>query len=125
MKVHFLLILAYNIFLSLDSFIVTHKNIFKPFLFSNRRYNIIRPDFMEKIRRLNSRNNTNNFESHNNRKYQITRPEFMEKIHRLNSKNRAIQTNEILGEDLNIDELIRLQYLDDLVDYSNDSNNVC
>ena len=105
MKVHFLLILAYNIFISLDSFIVTRKTIFKPFLFSNRRYNIIRPDFMEKIRRLNSRNNTNNFESHNNRKYHITKPEFVEKIHRLNSKNNVIQNNAILGEDLNIEEL--------------------
>ena len=31
----------------------------------------------------------------------------------------------IIVKHLNIDELIRLQYLDDLVDYSNDSNNVC
>ena len=69
----------------------------------NKRYQITSPDYVERIRILNSRNSTNenNITNNYNRRYQITRPDFIEKIKRLNSKNETIQNNSILGLDEN------------------------
>jgi cell division protease FtsH len=74
-----------------------------PYLFSDRKYSITRPDFMEKIRSLNSKNRTNNVdnlnETHLSRRYYKTRPDFMERMSRLNSKNTTIQNESILNSD--------------------------
>jgi ATP-dependent metalloprotease FtsH len=110
-----LLILSSNMLFFSESFIlnIVGKNIRRPYLFSDRRYSITRPDFMEKIRRLNSENNTHNIddsnEKHISRTYHKTRPDFMEKIRRLNSKNSTIQNESILN------------LYDD--DYNNDNEN--
>ena len=69
----------------------------------NKRYQITRPDYVERIHLLNLKNDSFQKNSSNepnfNRKYQITRPDYIEKIKRLNSKNITIQNNSILGLD--------------------------
>lgn len=66
----------------------------------NKRYQITSPDYVERIRILNSKNSTNpDNEVNNKRRYQITRPDYIDKIKRLNSKNITIQNNSILGLD--------------------------
>jgi cell division protease FtsH len=86
-----------------ESFIINilGKNNIKSNLFSDRKYSITRPDFMEKIRSLNSKNRTNNIDDLNerqlSRRYEKTRPDFMERMRRLNSKNTTIQNESILN----------------------------
>jgi cell division protease FtsH len=69
----------------------------------NKRYQITRPDYVERIHLLNLKNSSNlnntNTDLNYNRKYHITRPDYIEKIKRLNSKNITIQNNSILGLD--------------------------
>lgn len=71
----------------------------------NKRYQITSPDYVERIRMLNSKNASNSDnEINHKRRYQITRPDYIEKIKRLNSKNITIQNNSILGLDENVNE---------------------
>ena len=67
----------------------------------NKRYQITSPDYVERIRILNTKNltNQNNTTNNYNRRYQITSPDYIDKIKRLNSKNITIQNNSILGLD--------------------------
>jgi len=104
MKIYLLLlILCSDMLFFSESFIINilGKNNIKSHLFSDRKYSITRPDFMEKIRRLNSENKTHNMdnlnEKHISRRYEKTRPDFMERIRRLNSKNTTIQNESILN----------------------------
>lgn len=106
MKIYLLLlILSSNMLFFSESFILNTvgRNIRMPYLFSDRKYSITRPDFMEKIRSLNSKNRTNNVdnlnETHLSRRYYKTRPDFMERMSRLNSKNTTIQNESILNSD--------------------------
>jgi len=111
MKIYLLLlILSSNMLFFSESFIINilGKNNIKSNLFSDRKYYITRPDFMEKIRSLNSKNRTNNVddlnETHLSRRYYKTRPDFMERMSRLNSKNTTIQNESILNSDDDYDD---------------------
>lgn len=111
MKIYLLLlILSSNMLFFSESFIINilGKNNIKSNLFSDRKYYITRPDFMEKIRSLNSKNRTNNVddlnETHLSRRYHKTRPDFMERMRRLNSKNTTIQNESILNSDDDYDD---------------------
>ena len=114
MNIYFLLLIASSniCFLSTSFILNPNKHNVKTNLFNDRKYQITRPDFMEKIRRLNSKNNTNTHDDKNyknSRRYGIIKPDFMEKIRRLNSKNSTIQQQSILG----LDELNDEEYYDD------------
>lgn len=103
--------LIYNISFCSNSFIlnkcvknsITKKNSIT-ILKYNKRYQITSPEYVEKIRILNTKNFTNSSytnEFNYNRRYQITRPDYVDKIKRLNSRNKTIQNNSILGLDEN------------------------
>ena len=84
----------------------------------NKRYQITSPDYVERIRILNSKNLTRDEDEINyKRRYQITRPDYIEKIKRLNSKNVTIQNNSILGLDEN-------EELDNINEHTNFTENV-
>jgi len=107
MKIYLLLVilLCNNAFFS-ESLIckIICKNNINSHLFSNRKYSITSPEFMEKIRRLNSENNTNT-ENYLNKKYigrrsyNKPRLSFMERMRKFNSKNTTIQDESILNYD--------------------------
>jgi len=98
--VNIIFMLIYNIGYCGNSFIFKRcvKNSYT-ILKYNKRYQITRPDYVERIHLLNLKNesNPNNTDFNYNRKYHITRPDYIEKIKRLNSKNITTQNNSILG----------------------------
>jgi cell division protease FtsH len=109
--INIIFMLVYNISYCSNSFIfnkcvknsITKKNSITNLKY-NKRYQITSPDYVEKIRILNTKNSTNssyNNDYNYNKRYQITRPDYVDKIKRLNSRNTTIQNNSILGLDEN------------------------
>jgi len=111
--VNIIFMLVYNLGICGNSFVIRKCINTETRLKYNKRYQITRPDYVERIHLLNLKNSSNpnnnntNTDLNYNRKYQITRTDYIEKIKRLNSKNKTIQNNSILGldDDDEFDEL--------------------